>query len=339
MLAEVTGGESRAQVLDLLGAEDIDEQRALTKSVWNANYYDNKAGKCVLANSLWLNADVRFVQETMDALTEHYYASSYRGRMGSRGMNAQIARWINKQTSGLLKDSSSGIALDPEAVMALVSTVYFRGTWADEFSKKDTADGTFRAESGDLTCDFMHKDEAGGRYFWGERFSAVSLGFTNGREMWFFLPDEGVTPDDLLTDAEFMALLTAGRAEKDEWKKSVYARLTLAVPKFDTADDVDLKKGLAALGVTDVTDPAVSDFTPMTADPDVFLSMAKEAVRVTIDEEGCTAASYVVLGMTGGGALLPDEVVDFTLDRPFLFAVTAPDGLPIFAGVIEDPTA
>ena len=340
MLAEVTDGESRAQILDLLGAEDIEEQRALTKSVWNANYDDSERGKCVLANSLWLNEDVRFVQKTMDSLAKHYYASSYRGKMGSGALNSAMINWIDTQTGGLLKDSSSGIALDPETVMALVSTVYFRGAWASEFSEKDTSDGTFHAPSGDLTCGFMHKDEKSGRYFWGERFSAVSLGFTNGREMWFFLPDEGVTPDELLTDADFLVLLTAGRAETEEWEKSVHALLNLAVPKFDADDNVDLKSGLKALGVTDVMDPAVSDFTPMTTDTDVFLSAAKEAVRVTIDEEGCTAASYVVIVTdTTGGDVPPDEVVDFILDRPFLFAVTAPDGLPIFTGVIEDPTA
>ncbi len=35
--------------------------------------------------------------------------------------------------------------------------------------------------------------------------------------------------------------------------------------------------------------------------------------------------------------ILPDEIVNFTLDRPFLFAITGDDGPPLFAGVVNEP--
>jgi hypothetical protein len=31
--------------------------------------------------------------------------------------------------------------------------------------------------------------------------------------------------------------------------------------------------------------------------------------------------------------------MDFVLARPFLFAIGSPDGLPLFTGVVNDPTA
>ena len=33
----------------------------------------------------------------------------------------------------------------------------------------------------------------------------------------------------------------------------------------------------------------------------------------------------------------PEEVVDFVLDRPFLFVLASDDGLPLFAGTVAQP--
>ena len=92
------------------------------------------------------------------------------------------------------------------------------------------------------------------------------------------------------------------------------------------------------MGITDVFDPSISDFSPMTDDTEVYLSQARHAARVAIDEEGVTAAAYTATMMCDAGAP-PEEEVDFTLDRPFVFAVTGADGLPLFVGVVHQPQA
>ena len=122
------------------------------------------------------------------------------------------------------------------------------------------------------------------------------------------------------------------------WPDQEYLRINLSLPKFDVSSDLELSDALKALGVTDVFDRDASDFTPLGVEIDgpVYLSQAQHAARVTIDEEGCTAASYVDL-MLVGDAPPPDEVVDFTLDRPFLFAITGEGNLPLFVGVVNQP--
>lgn len=69
---------------------------------------------------------------------------------------------------------------------------------------------------------------------------------------------------------------------------------------------------------------------------EIFLSKADHAARVAIDEEGVTAAAYTVM-MMAGTAAPPEEEMDFVLDRPFLFAITGADGLPLFVGVVNRP--
>ena len=49
MLAEVTDGESREQILTLLGSDDVDALRAEAAAVWNANYCDDGAVTSILA--------------------------------------------------------------------------------------------------------------------------------------------------------------------------------------------------------------------------------------------------------------------------------------------------
>ena len=173
MLAEVTDGESREQILALLGSGDVNALRAEAAAVWNANYCDDGAVTSILANSLWLSDKISFQQEAMDALARYYYASSFRGEMGSAAFDKALQDWIDQQTGGLLKEQASGLTMDQETILALASTIYFRAKWDGEFSKANTAPDTFHADSGDMTCDFM-RQRGTNTYYWSDRFSAVS---------------------------------------------------------------------------------------------------------------------------------------------------------------------
>ena len=41
--------------------------------------------------------------------------------------------------------------------------------------------------------------------------------------------------------------------------------------------------------------------------------------------------------MMCGEAAPPEEEVDFVLNRPFVFAITGTDGLPLFVGIVHQP--
>ena len=83
MLAEVAGSESRAQILSLLGQDNIDGLRTRANHIWNANYCDNGVSKCIPAASLWLNEGVPLEQEPLRSLAENYYAASFQGDFAS----------------------------------------------------------------------------------------------------------------------------------------------------------------------------------------------------------------------------------------------------------------
>ena len=165
--------EPGEQILALLGSGDVNALRAEAAAVWNANYCDDGAVTSILANSLWLSDKISFKQEAMDALARYYYASSFRGEMGSAAFDKALQDWIDQQTGGLLKEQASGLTMDKETILALASTIYFRAKWNGEFSEANTVPDTFHADSGDTTCDFM-RQRGTNTYYWSDRFSAVS---------------------------------------------------------------------------------------------------------------------------------------------------------------------
>ena len=136
MLAEVTGGSSRQQILDLLGSGSIEALRTQAASVWNAQYRDGDAVTSILASSLWLNEDVSFVPSTMDTLAETYYASSYRGEMGSDGFNRALQSWLNEQTRGLLTEQAGQIELSADTILAIAAAIYYKAPWNNDFNKE-----------------------------------------------------------------------------------------------------------------------------------------------------------------------------------------------------------
>ena len=332
MLAETTDGESRAQILSLLGAEDTETLRTRVNALWNANYSDNGSRTCLLASSLWLNDSTEYRSEVLKTLAENYYTASYKGKMGSADYDALLRSWLDEQTGNLLQEYTEDISLDPETVLALATTVQFQAKWVGKFPADLVWPETFHGTAGDRSLDFLHR-KGPGNYYWSERFGAVNLGFDSGGCMWFLLPDEGVTPEDLLADPAVWDFLLAGT----EWPDQQFLTVDFAVPKFDVSSRMELSGTLQTLGVVDVFDQEVADFSPLCEDSgEIYVSRVEHDARLTIDEEGCSAAALTMIQLVGA-APAPDDTVEFVLDRPFVFVVTGIDGLPLFIGTVNNP--
>ena len=367
MLAEMSDGNTRAQVLSLLGAPDVEAMRTQANRVFNANYRNDGSVSCILADSLWLNKNVSFRKDTLETLGKYYYASTYRGQPGTETFDDAIRAWVNGQTGGLLQNEVAGIKTDPLTMLALYTTAYFGDKWQAEFRPEETKQGIFHSPDGDRDVDYMrrtmsdvyywgahfsavsHRLEDGesgevlysqenglwGIYFWGAKFGAVKKDLQQGGSVWFLLPDEGTTPEDLLQDSEALRFLfTANKL--NNWKSQKSLRVNLALPKFDVSAQLSLKEGLQTLGVTDCfTEQA--DFSPLTDDQPIAVSDLNHGARVVADEQGVTAAAYTEM-MLAGAAMPPEEEIDFHLDRPFLFAVVSEDRMPLFVGIVNQPT-
>lgn len=332
MAAEMTEGQLQENVLQLLGSEDMDSLRGISK-VWEAIYQDNGKEISTLANSLWLDEDVTYQQEIMDEIAYNYYASVYQGDLSSRKTNRDITNWLNNQTGGFMKNRTGKVALEDDCMIALASTVYFQGRWNERFDPQQNTKALFHSPSEDVECTFMNAKEMDMRYHWGEDYGAVYQWLENDASVWFILPDEDKTVEEVLAAGEYAKMITSDPYNDINSKQML---VNLSVPKFDVSSSLDLKESFSALGLGPLFDPQGNAFgNAVEGETIVWIGNMQQDSRVAIDEEGVTAASYLLI-QGPGAAEPPDEIIDFILDRPFIIAITM-HGVPMFVGVVNTP--
>lgn len=332
MTAELASGNSRQQLLDALGVADTDTLRQQIHCLWESVYQDDGNEICTLANSLWLDKQLGYAQGVMDDLAYHYYTDIYQRNLRGFGASRDIGNWLVSNTGGALKGDSIKVQLPEEPILALYSTIYFQAKWQDEFNAANNTDDIFHGAAGDTRCTFMNFKLRQMHYYWGNSFGAVALGLKNGSQMWLLLPDEDKTVADILREGEYYDMITA---PYDGWANTKYMKVNLSLPKFDISAQADLKDGLKNMGITDIFSFKTADFSDSLEGP-VCITGANQSVRVAIDEKGVTAAAYIELP-AAGAAPPPDEIIDFILDRPFLFIIADNSGVPLFAGTVNQP--
>ena len=330
MLSECAAGETKDQLLALLGEEDTDSVRASANAVWRAAYTDDGNTRSVLANSLWLRHDMSYNESLVKTLAEKYFASTFVGEMGSSEYDKMLQDWINEQTGGNLEEYAGKEKFDPETALSLVSTIHFKAEWEHTFSEKWTKKAVFHGKT-DTECDFM--SGGGDAAYVGDGFRAIDKYLKNNEyKMTFILPDEGVTPDELLKNDSVLDFIT--HTDYSVWANA--DEIILNVPKFDVDSKLDLIPGLEHLGVTDAFVPGTADFSPVSDEADSpYVSDVSHAARFYINEEGCEGAAYTRVVMTVG-ASATFKRFELTLDRPFIFVVRGVDDLPLFVGVVCD---
>ena len=327
MVTELTEGQTKRQVTNLLGVSDSEALRQWTQSLWRQLYCDEKDSALWLGTAAFLNEAMTFHKEPLEVLAEDYYASSYGLPMGTSGADKAIAAWLDRQTNDLLTDDTGAIRTEKRDLLRLYNTIYYKAAWQAEFFGGATAEDIFTAADGtEQRADFMHIAIEGSPVARGEGYRRASLYLKDGGEMTFYLPDEGVTVEELLQRKNILNELLA----VDEW----VVRVNWSVPKFDLHDSLKLNDALQTLGVTDAFDKNKADFAPLTEQP-AYVESVNQAARVRIDEEGVEAAAYTEVD-TNAAAAPPQEMPEeeMNLNRPFLFVIWK-DGAPLFVGAVQ----
>ena len=327
MLAPCAQGDSQSQLLSALG---VAGQRELTDQVsrlWKGLYTNDGVSSLILSNSVWLNDSQQgeYVQATLDTLGRDYFAGVYTTPMGTAGADQAITDWVAKETNGLIGGDGPVVETAPDTLLLLASSLYYKAAWVVPFDASQTQAGDFTTASGETaSADFMHASLAG-NFLKRDGYQAAALETQLG-EMFFVLPEEGIAPEELLSDTSFLSSLSSGAADVQ------YGTVEWSVPKFDLSADLDLMSTLKSLGITDLLDKDKADLSGLTS-LDTFLTQAEQMTRVSVDEEGVEAAAVTIIADGMGGA--PDETCVMNLNRPFLFVLRS-QGVPLFVGVVNE---
>ena len=330
-LADLTEGNTQAQILQVLGEQTDAVRDEQLEAVFRSLYWEEASSVCIPAISAWLDTSTTISEPLLNRFAEKH-TSVFQGQMGDMQYDAALQQWLNEQSRGLLKDIVSQLRFSPRAGLSVCSTLYLKSAWSSPFDKQDTSTDVFYATDSEYQTDFMHSSDEG-VVFQGNGFTAAVLDFSDGGSVLFILPDMGVSPDELLNEEDVFHFLFSGK----NWEDGLYGKVNLSIPKMDVLSAMSLKSSLEKMGITDVFDTEAANFSSeLSADKNLAISSLDQYARLTLDEDGVEAAAITLSDAIT--MIMPSKnEIDFTLNRPFLYAVMSENNIPLFIGIYEMP--
>ncbi|MDU5082146.1 serpin family protein [uncultured Tissierella sp.] len=331
MAAETANGETQEEILRVLNMDSIDMVRSETGKLFRKLYYHNEIGKLSLGNSIWLNKDVRFNINTLDLLAKDYYASSFSLDFNDNESSKKISKWVSNQIGGKLKNRYDDFSLNQDDVMTLVSTIYFYDEWVDRFNINDTKEDEFYLEDGNIVkSDFMNMKYGSHSFVGVDGYTVSHLNLKNNGRMIFILPDEGLSPFDIISDPQLLdEAINSLSTDKRKMGEVIFK-----IPKFKFLSKLKLKDICEELGIKEIFQET-SDFTSLSDTKPLFISDINQSSTISIDEKGVEATAYTKIDYAG--AAQPNGRAEMILNRPFIFAITDVEVSPLFIGIINNP--
>lgn len=370
MLSEMGDGETRRQLQDGLGGLDEetsvknhmcvsaeeqkrkgDRRQTAIRQVSQWLYGKTASGVCSFGNSVWFSDRYDYSDSMTDILKNSYYAECDSGRMGDPAFDKKIQMWLDHQTGGKLrKEISSNIKTESDMAMMLLSAANFKDEWEEQvFDRKDTGKDTFYGRNyytcgntteeeklDKVTCDFMNASWDG-LCMENKRFQAVSIPMKNTR-MTLVLPRKGAAFDQMSSAKNIKDIIELCDPECSKWKQGL---VKLSLPKLQFQSDMDLIPMLQEMGIKNAFQVEKADFGRIwknkdkeTSVPDLYVSQARQAGAVKVDENGCSVASYTEITIKES-MMIPDIQMKMKCNRPFIMMLSDDQGTPLFVGAVS----
>jgi len=331
VLASGADGNTKEEIYKTMGlsGKDIDYLTEQTGKLYRRLYSENEVGTLKIANALWLENKFPFHDDYVTKAAEKFYASIYNVDYKDEKTPELMKKWVSDNTNGLIEPD---IQLSDDQVLTIMNTVYFKDRFRDVFNKELTQEDTFYLKDGSTTTvEFMNKTESAHSYVKTDEYISTNLPLLNNGTITFILPEEGIDVNELISDSEKVAQMF-----KNE--NSSLADITFKVPKFNYGSNLDLVEMLNSLGMKDAFEES-ANFSQI-SEKSLFVSGIKQDTHIILDEEGVEAAAYTEISMEPT-SMSPQnlEEIDFHLDRPFIYGITANDGTLLFVGVCNNPSS
>lgn len=334
------GSETKDQIEKMLGISNLEEWNKQMKLYLEKSWGEET--KLLTTNSLWIapylkrseNIEIDFLQPA----AFYYKSEAFEADFANDGAAVvkSMNLWVDKNTNGMLPEYKKEV--DPDTIMTILNAVYFEGKWLLPFLEADTReDGTFTNSSGENRSEIpmMNQYEQEYKYLETEGWKGIELPYK----------DSSVVMDILMPieDSDYLAVqayqeLTVEEQEKlwssfdDATKETIQI---LSMPRFtmdltvEGMDDI-----LKSMGMT-FAYAETADFDKIGRD--TFVSSVAHRAKIEVDEQGTKAAAVTEITMQETALAIDTKVVDFIMDRPFLYIIKDTDtGLILFMGQVID---
>lgn len=329
MLSNGANGETQDEILALLNETDTECLSEQMGKLFRLMYRDNDVSTFLMANSLWINSNDEVKQEYVDYTMENFYAAANELDFNDPNTGDIISSWISDNTKRLLEPE---IEIDPQLdVMYIVNTIYLKDEWQDNFSESATTEDVFTIADGtEVIAEYMNQT-LDTEVIEGEGFTGVNLQLKSTGKMTFILPDQGVDLGSLLSASEAVeAMINVDNYENLSVK--------LSLPKFSFDSEFDLIQSLKNLGMKKAFDETQANLTGIidTDRGNAYVGKVQQGTDIMVNENGLEAAAYTYIDVQARD--FDPELLELKFNRSFIFIVQSNEGVPVFIGVVQNPT-
>lgn len=255
------------------------------------------------------------------------------GRLTDQANMVQVINdWCSSATGGKITEVVQEVT--PDTSMLIMDAMHFKATWEHEFDGV-TSPGTFHpTDQESIRVGMMSFDRAPNLVYWKDGVTEdefVELPYRNGFRAVVSMPKKG---EPIAQYAHTFPLVYHEflKAKKEGIKKQTVA---LRMPKFEISAQENLIPMLKSHGVQGIFQSSTEFSHGIETEQPQHVSELFQKVFLRVDEQGTEAAAVTVSRIILECAQVCD--VRMTVDRPFIFMVVSPTGVPVIHAVVTRP--
>jgi len=328
-----SGGQTKRQLLDLMGLSDKHEWTELHTNLANlfVQAQNNAQANMSICEGIFVNKDFT-IKEAFKKFAKDVYKSQLANVDFAKGQETLnlINSWVSEHTNGRIKS----VANEPypsDTALIMANALFFHANWLHQFSNYTTTRGDFTAKNGDkLQVDYMI-DQDKVQYIEDSvgKFKALGLPYENHEfTMYYVIPTEGSTLENLVEN------FNADQLRKV--KNAPTLKVTYKIPKMKISYSAELRDIVNSLGVIDLfTKPDLRNLAD-----NIRVSSVTHKVEVEVREEGTIGSAVTVFEIETLSLEYPlTKPKIFNVDQPFLFFIHQKStNLIVFYGTVNKPT-
>lgn len=304
MAANGANGYTQKEILSALGVSSIDEYNQKASDIIT-RYNSNKDVNLNVANSIWLNKTEAMganFKDTYKKIISDFYKGVAREESAdtiASKINDFIAKETNNKITNVLPTERPAGFLS-----ALVNTIYFKGSFENQFDTANTKKDTFTDRNGNKSeIDFMNQTKHFG-YYENDGVQMLKMNYS-GRDIAMYIllndDDKDVDINDIISKME-------------------YKNVSVSMPKFKTEFTKSFVDVLKQMGIN-IAFTNAADFSNMFDNVEAHISDVIHKTFIEVDENGTEAAAATVILMTKNSLPMPEEIKEFKANRPFTYFI------------------
>lgn len=275
-----------------------------------------------MANALFCKEEYKegIRKEYIDFIDNKYSAKLF----SSKNIVNDINKWVKRKTHGMINEIINEKA---DIDLGILNAISFIAKWKDPYPLYDIKKKIFHNSNGkNRKVDLMFSNE--NNYVENKKVIGFTKDYNNNQFSFMALlpKNEKDNLNDIVSSLDFQELYNSKK-----YHHSVYTNM----PKFKVETTLSLPEFLIKNKIKTIFED-YGDFTPISDIP-LKVENIKHKSYIEVDNEGTKAAAITVVNFFATGIPNPNDIIEITLDRPFIYAIMHNETkLPIFVGCINN---